>query len=115
MKLLKVTLRLRQRQRKESLLAAIYQGFTPVPEWESGVQEQGHLDWLLSNPEQLRKKLGSEYSPLLPAVQEKLPGFELLEAHICSLPGSPRKYVHFIARGRGTILSVILTRNDGAR
>jgi hypothetical protein len=48
-------------------------------------------------------------------VQQKLPGFEILEAHICSVQGSPRKYVHFIARGRGTILSVILTRSEGAQ
>jgi hypothetical protein len=34
----------------------------------------------------------------------------VLEAHICSVPGSPRKYVHFIARGQGTILSVVLTK-----
>jgi anti-sigma factor (TIGR02949 family) len=64
-------------------------------------------------PDQLRKKLGPEYAGLLPVVQERLPGFQVLEAHICEVPGSPRKYVHFIARGRGTILSVILTRREG--
>ena len=64
-------------------------------------------------PEQLRQKLGPQYAGLLEVVQQKLPGFEVLEAHICSIPGSPRKYVHFITRGRGTILSVILTRSDG--
>jgi hypothetical protein len=37
----------------------------------------------------------------------------VLEAHICQVPGSPRKYVHFIARGHGTILSVILTKREG--
>ncbi len=68
---------------------------------------------IASPPERLRQKLGPEYDGLLEVVQQKLPGFEILEAHICSLPGSARKYVHFIARGRGTILSVILTRNDG--
>ena len=46
-------------------------------------------------------------------VQEKLPGFQVLEAHICRVPSGPRKYVHFIARGQGTILSVILTRREG--
>jgi anti-sigma factor (TIGR02949 family) len=66
-------------------------------------------------PAQLRRQLGPQYSGLLAVVQAKLPGFEVLEAHICLLPGSPRKYVHFITRGRGTILSVILTRSDGAR
>src|SRR5271157_2190901 len=66
-------------------------------------------------PEQLRQKLGPQYAGLLEVVQQKLPGFEILEAHICSVQGSPRKYVHFIARGRGTILSVILTRSDGAQ
>jgi hypothetical protein len=45
----------------------------------------------------------------MPVVQEKLPTFKCWEAHICQLPGSPRKYVHFIARGQGTILSVINT------
>jgi anti-sigma factor (TIGR02949 family) len=64
-------------------------------------------------PEQLRQKLGPQYAGLLEVVQQKLPGFEVLEAHICSVQGSPRKYVHFITRGRGTILSVILTRREG--
>ena len=66
-------------------------------------------------PEQLRQKLGPQYAGLLEVVQQKLPGFEVLEAHICSVPGSPRKYIHFITRGRGTILSVILTRSEGAQ
>ena len=64
-------------------------------------------------PEVLRKKLGPQYAELLPVVEKKLPGFQVLEAHICTVPGSPRKYVHFIARGQGTILSVILTKRDG--
>ena len=66
-------------------------------------------------PEVLRKKLGPQYAGLLDVVHQNLPGFEVLEAHICSIPGSSRKYVHFITRGRGTILSVILTRNEGAQ
>lgn len=66
-------------------------------------------------PEVLRKKLGPQYAALLEVVHQNLPGFEILEAHICSIPGSSRKYVHFITRGRGTILSVILTKNDGAQ
>jgi hypothetical protein len=57
--------------------------------------------------------LGTQYAGLLPVVQERLPDFELLEAHICSAPGSPRKYVHFICRRQGKILSLILTRRDG--
>jgi hypothetical protein len=61
----------------------------------------------------IRKKLGPQYAELLPVVEKKLPGFQVLEAHICTVPGSPRKYVHFIARGKGTILSVILTKRDG--
>jgi hypothetical protein len=32
---------------------------------------------------------------------------------MCHVPGSPRKYVHFITRGQGTLLSVILTKRDG--
>ena len=68
---------------------------------------------LANPPEQLGEKLGPQYAGLLPVVQEKLPGFQLLEAHICSVPGSPRRYVHFIARGQGTILSVILTKREG--
>jgi len=68
-----------------------------------------------SPPEKLREKLGPQYAGLLEVVQQKLPGFEVLEAHICSLPGSPRKYVHFVTRGHGTILSVVLTRRDGAQ
>jgi hypothetical protein len=70
---------------------------------------------IASSPEKLRQKLGPRYAGLLDVVQQKLPGFEVLEAHICTIPGSPRKYVHFITRGRGTILSVILTRNEGAQ
>jgi|SRR5271157_2669556 len=66
-----------------------------------------------SPPDQLRKKLGPEYAGLLPIVQEKLPAFQVLEAHICQVPGSSRNYVHFITRGQGTILSVILTRREG--
>ena len=66
-------------------------------------------------PEVLRKKLGPQYAGLLDVVHQNLPGFEILEANICSIPGSSRKYVHFITRGRGTILSVILTKNDGAQ
>lgn len=61
-------------------------------------------------PDQVRKKLGTEYAELFPVVQEKLPGFQVLEAHICRVPGSPREYVHFISRAQGTILSVILTK-----
>jgi anti-sigma factor (TIGR02949 family) len=63
--------------------------------------------------DQLRQKLGPRYARLLPVVEARLSGFKVLEAHICSVPGSPRKYVHFIARGRGTILSAILTQREG--
>jgi len=66
-------------------------------------------------PEVLRKKLGPQYAGLLDVVHQNLPGFEVLEAHICSIPGSSRQYVHFITRGRGTILSVILTKKEGAQ
>ncbi len=64
-------------------------------------------------PDQIRKKLGPQYAEVLQVVEQKLPGFQVLEGHACSIPGSPRKYVHFIARGRGTILSVILTKREG--
>jgi hypothetical protein len=63
--------------------------------------------------EQLRQKLGPRNAGLLPVVEARLSGFQVLEAHICSVPGSPRKYLHFIARGQGTILSVIPTRREG--
>jgi Putative zinc-finger len=65
-------------------------------------------------PDQIRGKLGVRYAVLLQVVQERLPGFEVLEGHICSIPGSNRKYIHFITRGQGTILSVILTDRNGA-
>jgi hypothetical protein len=65
-------------------------------------------------PDQIRKKVGAQYAAVLQVVQERLPGFEVLEGHICSIPGSDRKYVHFITRGQGTILSVILTERNGA-
>jgi Putative zinc-finger len=64
-------------------------------------------------PDQIRNKLGVRYAVLLQVVQERLPGFEVLEGHICSIPGSNRKYIHFITRGKGTILSVILTERNG--
>lgn len=74
---------------------------------------KGHNYPEVANPPgQLRQKLGSRYAKILPVVEARLPGFQVLEAHICSVPGSPRKYVHFIARGQGTILSIILTRRD---
>src|SRR5246127_4132350 len=65
-------------------------------------------------PDQIRNTLGVRYAFLLQVVQERLPGFEVLEGHICSIPGSDRRYVHFITRGQRTILSVILTERDGA-
>ena len=75
---------------------------------------RGHNYPEVANPPKvLREKLGPQYSGLLPVVEKKLPGFQVLEAHICTVPGSPREYVHFIARGQGTILSVILTKRDG--
>ena len=67
-----------------------------------------------SPPDEIRNKLGVRYAVLLQVVQERLPGFEVLEGHICSIPGSNRKYIHFITRGQGTILSVILTERNGA-
>jgi len=77
---------------------------------------RGHNYPEIANPpEVLRQKLGPQYAGLLAVVQQNLPGFEVLEAHICSIPGSPRKYIHFITRGRGTILSVILTASEGAK
>jgi Putative zinc-finger len=76
---------------------------------------QGHNYPEVANPpDQIREKLGARYAPLLQVVQQRLPGFELLEGHICSIPGSDRKYVHFITRGHRTILSVILTERNGA-
>jgi Putative zinc-finger len=75
---------------------------------------RGHNYPEVPNPPQvLRMKLGPEYAELLPVVKKKLPGFQILEAHICTVPGSPREYVHFITRRQGTILSVILTKRDG--
>jgi len=76
------------------------------------IQSHNYLDAGRPN-DQLQARLGPEYASLLPAVEQKLPGFEVLEAHMCTVPGSPRKYVHFIARGQRTILSVILTRRNG--
>ena len=66
-------------------------------------------------PEVLRQKLGPQFAGVLEVVKQNLPGFEVLEAHICSVRGSPRKYVHFITRGHGTILSVILTKSEGVQ
>lgn len=74
---------------------------------------QGHNYPEVARPaSELQARVGPEYAALVPVVEQKLPGFEVLEAHICTVPGSARKYVHFIARGRGTILSVVLTRRE---
>jgi anti-sigma factor (TIGR02949 family) len=74
---------------------------------------QAHNYPVIARPsDQLAQKLGSRYAGLVPVIESTLTGFEVLEAHVCSVPGNPRKYVHFIARGRGTILSVILTRRE---
>ena len=62
------------------------------------------------SPEELRAKLGPQYSGLLPVVEQKLKGFQVLEAHVCNVPGSSRQFVHMIARRDKTILSVVLTR-----
>ena len=76
---------------------------------------KGHNYPELANPpDQIREKLGPRYAPLLQVVQQRLPGFEVLEGHVCSIPGSDRKFVHFITRGQGTVLSVILTERNGA-
>ncbi len=64
-------------------------------------------------PDEIRKKLGARYAPVVQVVQERLPGFEVLEGHICSPQGN-REYVHLITRGQGTIVSVILTKRNGA-
>ena len=64
-------------------------------------------------PDQLRERLGPAYAGLLAVVEQRLPGFQVLEAHQCQVHGSPRRYVHFIASGHGAILSVILTKRDG--
>lgn len=66
-----------------------------------------------NSADQIRKKLGPQYAGLLQIVEQRTPGFQVLEGHVCSIAGSPRKYVHFIARGKGTILSVILTKREG--
>jgi len=117
-------------------IAAVLLGIVVVHEWMGVLRGKRMVDSILAlgvsdhvlctlkghnypdiakPPDQLRKQLGPEYAGLLEVVQQKLPGFEVLEAHICSLPGSPRKYIHFVTRGRGTLLSVILTRSAGVR
>jgi anti-sigma factor RsiW len=63
-------------------------------------------------PAHLRERLGPAYADLLDLVEQRLPGFQVLEAHQCHA-GTPRTFIHFIASGRGTILSVVLTRRDG--
>ena len=50
--------------------------------------------------------LGPEYAPLLPVVREKLPEFELLQAHRCTIAG--RKFTHFILHRGDTVVSVSL-------
>ena len=79
---------------------------------DCALREHNYPDVARSEDE-LRRRLPSDCAGLLPVVEQKLPGFELLEAHVCSLPGSPRKYVHFIARSGRDILSVILTKREG--
>lgn len=86
-----------------------------------GVQDHVHCALIGKNyppvpptPAQMRTTLGPRYAGLLPVVMQKLPGYQILDAHICHLPGSSRHYVHFITRKDSTILSVIFTRKDDA-
>jgi anti-sigma factor (TIGR02949 family) len=85
-----------------------------------GVQDHIHCALQAKNypavpptPGEMQSKLGPRYSGLVPIVMAELPGFRILDGHICHIPGSPRKYMHFITKRAGTILSVVLTRKEG--
>jgi hypothetical protein len=53
----------------------------------------------------------SVYKELLPIVKAKLADYKFVEAHICHFKG--RAFVHFVMRGGGEPVSVILTRKRG--
>ena len=101
---------LRQRRERQAVKSILALGVSDHV--DCALREHNYPDTPRS-AEQLRQRLGPECAGLLPVVEEALPGFQVLEAHICSLPGNPRKYVHFIARGEGTILSIIFSQRDG--
>lgn len=63
--------------------------------------------------EALAAKMGAEYSPLVPILQQKLPAdLRIVGAHECRYHG--RKFVHVTARSGSQLLSlVIATKRDG--
>lgn len=101
---------LKIRQGKELVAAILRLGV--ADHLECAIKGHNYPD-VANPPALLRQKLGPEYTGLLPVVEKKLPNFQVLEAHVCHLQGNPRPYIHFIARGQGTILSVVLTPRQG--
>jgi len=64
---------------------------------------QGHnYPEVANRPDQIRERLGARYAPLLQVGAAAASRFETSQgASSVRLPGSDRKYVHFITRGHG--------------
>lgn len=59
---------------------------------------------------EMARKMGPEYAQLVPIVEKKLPNYEVLEGHRCSVKG--RRYEHIILRGSHGLMSVMVTRKQ---
>lgn len=62
--------------------------------------------------QEMSQKLGAEYQGLLSLLREKLSGeYRVVLGHRCRYGG--RQFVHLALKGRGSLLSVILTKKQG--
>ncbi|MGH9668191.1 MAG: hypothetical protein ACRD9L_27540, partial [Bryobacteraceae bacterium] len=68
----------------------------------------GHYPATPPSLAEMAVKMGPEYAQLVPIVEEKLAGYEVLEGHRCSAKG--RRYEHIILRGGHGLMSVVVTR-----
>lgn len=63
--------------------------------------------------EQMSKDLGPDYSDLLTLVKDRSPqNFTMMIGHNCEYKG--RNFVHLVLKNENTVLSVILTKRNGA-
>ena len=62
-------------------------------------------------PEQMSERLGSDYAGLVPVVEEKAPGFNIVVAHRCHVEA--REFVHLILRNQERVCSLVITKKNG--
>ena len=62
--------------------------------------------------EEMREKLGPDFSGLVATVKEKMPdNYRVVVGHRCKVNG--REFIHLILKSPGTALSLVLTKKDG--